>query len=556
MSESATFELASVFIERLCDLDPLLATALGVPGRDAEMTDFSPEGEAARADLCRDTLRSLDSVPAVDAPDRIAQSVLRERLELRLARFEAGRHLSDIAMYATPLQWIRSRFDAMPRESKEQREVIAERMAQVPAAIEGYRRALRAGLERGVPASRRQALVGARQARVFAGRGDAEPFFAALARGLSQDGEAPDLEVRAERASNAYAELAKWLQDEYAPAARERDGVGRERYALEARDHHGAELDLDDTYAWGLEELSRLRVEIDAAVREIEPGADLETVSAGLDDDPAYTITGFEGALAWHQELQDRALAELDGSEFDVPARARKIEVRAAPAGSGPAIHYSGPSEDFERPGRIWYPNTGRERIATWREVATAHHEGVPGHHLQVATALDSAAQLSRFQRLLGATSAYEEGWALYAERLMAELGYFDDPAPRLGLLLSQAFRAARVVVDLGLHLELETPEGVGQAGARWSRELAHGFLLPFHPSTPEDAWDEVDRYLGMPAQAISYKVGERYWLRAREVAREREGRDFNLRRWHNAALRAGPMGLEQLVREPLAYSR
>src|SRR5690242_19802066 len=148
-----------------------------------------------------------------------------------------------------------------------------------------------------------------------------------------------------------------------------------------------------------------------------------------------------------------------------------------APPGGAAAMYYTGPSEDFSRPGRTWYPTLGRTRFPLWGEVSIAYHEGVPGHHLQVGQVRHRSDRLSRPQRTSGA-SGYMEGWALYAERLMDELGYLTEPAYRLGMLRAQAMRAVRVIVDIGMHLELDIPAGQDfHPGERWTPELGQAFV-------------------------------------------------------------------------------
>jgi uncharacterized protein (DUF885 family) len=151
----------------------------------------------------------------------------------------------------------------------------------------------------------------------------------------------------------------------------------------------------------------------------------------------------------------------------------------------------------------------------------------------------------------MAGTSGHAEGWALYAERLMGELGYLDDPAFELGMLRAQAMRAVRVVVDLGLHLELTIP-GTERyhPGETWTPDLALPFVIDRSHFPPDFMASEVDRYLGLPGQAISYKVGERAWLGARDEARRRHGDGFDLKAFHAYALGLGPMGLDQLEGE------
>ncbi len=158
---------------------------------------------------------------------------------------------------------------------------------------------------------------------------------------------------------------------------------------------------------------------------------------------------------------------------------------------------------------------------------------------------------LSRFQRILTFISGHGEGWALYAERLMGELGYFENPDYYLGMLSAQALRCVRVVIDIGLHLELAIPQGESfHPGEKWNHDLMLDFASERTQRPREFLESEVIRYLGWPAQAISYKVGERKWLDAREAARQRDGASFSLKEFHSQTLALGPMGLDMLGAE------
>jgi uncharacterized protein (DUF885 family) len=254
------------------------------------------------------------------------------------------------------------------------------------------------------------------------------------------------------------------------------------------------------------------------------------------------------------QELSDQALADLRGVHFDIPDELMRLECKVAPPGGGTGAYYTGPSDDFSRPGRMWWSvPADREEFQTWREVSTVYHEGAPGHHLQVATAVHQAESLNRFQRLLAWVPGYGEGWALYAERLMREFGYLDDDGDLMGMLDAHLFRAARVIVDIGMHLKLTIPAGAGfHEGERWTPDLATEFMTTRTVTDPVQVRDEIDRYLGWPGQAPAYKLGERLWLSARDDLQARHGASFSLKDFHMAALRMGPMGLDTL-RERLA---
>ena len=204
------------------------------------------------------------------------------------------------------------------------------------------------------------------------------------------------------------------------------------------------------------------------------------------------------------------------------------------------------PSDDFTRPGRMWWSVPADvTTFSTWREKTTVYHEGVPGHHLQVAQTVYRSELLNRWRRLESWVSGHGEGWALYAERLMADLGCMDDPGNRMGLLDGQSMRAARVVIDIGVHCGFEAPAEVG--GSDWTYDKAWRFLSAHANMAEGFLRYELDRYLGWPGQAPSYKVGERIWLDSRAAAQARHGSAFDLKAFHTAALDLGSLGLDPL---------
>ncbi len=553
---SEVYEIADAFVERFAALHPLAATGEGITGHDHEMTDFSPDGIDERAEHNRAALRTLRAAPVTDDADRIAAGALAERLELSLEEHDAGERLRDVRILGSPIQGVRMVFDLVPRDTAEQWQVIAERLALVPQGLASIEAALTEGAHEGIVAARRQAVACAQQADVWAGLDGTRPFFLTMVDDYAQRDFAEPafqhrLEELATRATAAYAAMGRYLVDEYAPHAVEHDPVGRDRYSLYARDFTGIELDLDETYAWGWDELHRIEHAMQSVAERILPGADVDTVIEHLETDPNRAIEGVDQFRRWNQELLDTTVAELDGTHFDIPDPVKRVEAMIAPPGGAAAMYYTGPSEDFSRPGRTWYPTLGKTRFPLWGEVSICYHEGVPGHHLQIAQVRYLADSLSRYQRTLAGTSGHAEGWALYAERLMGELGYLDDPAYELGMLRAQAMRAVRVVVDIGMHLELRIPDNERYApGETWTPELALPFVIDRSKFPADFMASEVDRYLGLPGQAISYKVGERVWLGARDDARSRAGGSFDLKEFHRAALDLGPMGLGQLEDE------
>lgn len=553
---SKVYEIANGYVDRYAELNPVGATYAGIRGYDDRMTDYSPDGVAALAELAKSTAGQLRSAGVEGDLDRVAHDAILDDFQVQLQQYEAGEYLRDLNVIASPFQSIRQVFDLMPRDTEEGWRNIAIRLQLVPAALASYVATLRHGLSRRLVAAQRQALECSQQARVWSGGAGEAPYFQALLeefrRGAIRSAALErDLENGVSAASGAYADAGRFFTDEYWPRATPHDAVGRDRYALRARAFCGMDLDLDDTYRWGWDQLRSIEERMRETAERILPGQGLEAAKQYLNSDPARSIDGVDRFRGWMQEFVDRTTEELSAAHFHIPGPVKKVEAMIAPPGGALAMYYTGPSEDFSRPGRMWWPVDGKSTFPLWEEITTVYHEGVPGHHFQIGYTVFLSNRLSRYQRLLGGTSGHGEGWALYAERLMGELGYLENPDYYLGMLAAQALRSVRVVIDIGMHLELEIPaDSPFNPGARWTPELGLQFAIE-HSHAPERfIRSEIDRYLGWPGQAISYKVGERVWLAARDEARSRLGRRFDLREFHTRALQLGPMGLAQLKRE------
>ncbi|WP_413250445.1 DUF885 domain-containing protein [Sinomonas flava] len=565
---TAVDSIADSYTARLLELDPSLATELGFPGRETEYPDYSPAGHEAKAALARATLAELDTATAADPTDEVTLDAMRERLGLALEIHESGWKLAQLNNIESPAQGIRAIFDLMPTDTAEQWRHVAGRAANVPAALDGYLASLRAAAADGRVAAARQVRTVVGQARAYAEPGTG--FFAQLAQdarlgqtlesaasSTAHDAGAPlpddvaeALSRGCEAASRAYAAFADVLEAELLPQAPEKDAVGRERYALASRESLGAAVDLEETYAWGVEELDRLIQEQERVAEEIRPGASVEEAKEVLNADPARQLKGTDALRVWMQGLSDRAIADLADTHFDIPAPLRTLECRIAPTHEG-GIYYTGPSDDFSRPGRMWWSvPTGDDSFTTWSETTTVYHEGVPGHHLQVGTATYRRDMLNAWRRTICWVSGHGEGWALYAEKLMEELGYLSDPGDRMGMLDMQRMRAARVVFDIGVHLELEMPGRWGSGP--WTPEKGYTFLRANLPISEGQLRFEFTRYLGWPGQAPSYKVGQRLWEQVRADLAERAetaGHGFDLKEFHTRALNLGSVGLDTLRR-------
>ncbi|GAA0421833.1 DUF885 domain-containing protein [Streptomyces luteireticuli] len=551
--QSLPRQVADAYVDALTELDPITGTYLGVAASARRLPDFSPRGAQELADLARTTLERLAEAEKREGGDSDAERrcarLLRERLTAELAVHEADEHLRAVSNMHSPLHAVREVFTLMPLDTADDWAAVAERLRAVPAALEGWRASLAEGLERGLKGGPRQVATVLEQLAEWIGT-DGGWFADFTAEGPEEL--RAELDGAAAAATGALVAVRDWLRDVYAPGVEGApDVVGRERYARWSRYWNGTDLDLDEAYAYGWSEYHRLLGEMRAEAEKILPGARTPWEALAHLDEHGTHIEGVEEVREWLQGLMDEAIEALDGTHFELAERVKRVESRIAPPGGAAAPYYTQPSEDFSRPGRTWLPTMGHTRFPVYDLVSTWYHEGVPGHHLQLAQWTHVADRLSRYQATVGMVSANAEGWALYAERLMDELGFLTDPERRLGYLDAQMMRAARVIIDIGMHLELEIPaDSPFHPGERWTPALAQEFFGS-HSSRPADFVEsELVRYLGMPGQAIGYKLGERAWLTGREAARKRHGDTFDAKAWHMAALSQGSLGLDDLVDE------
>jgi hypothetical protein len=542
--------IANEFYEASLDLDPVLATEHGRTGVETLFGDYSPAGEEAYAKLVKKTLKKLDKVIPIDDTDLVTLDAMQERLTLTRQMRRAGLGRWQLNNLFSAPQQIRTSFDLMSRENERDWAHIAGRLANVPGAIDGFIQTLEAARAEGKVSPRRQVQIVIEQAEAYIADGG---FFDALAAEITAAAPAITEQARegAQAAKDGYRALITYLRDTLLPEAPSKDAVGRELYTLYSRESLGASIDLDETYAWGVQELERIITEQHTVASEIEPGASIERAKELLDMDPVRALHGTEALQEWMQTHADTAVEALAGTHFDIGGPMLNIECRIAPTHEG-GIYYTGPSPDFSRPGRMWWSvPEGDDTFATWRETSTVYHEGVPGHHLQISVATAMANTMNKWRANMMWTSGHGEGWALYAERLMDELGFLQDPGDRMGMLDAQRMRAARVVFDIGVHCELPIPDewaprlGV-EPGTVWTPELGYEFLVQNLEGSEGTIRFEFIRYLGWPGQAPSYKVGERIWLQLRQAAL---AQGDTLREFHTRALMLGSVGLDTLRR-------
>lgn len=539
MPETSIDALAEDYARHLAELYPVTASEIGLPGYADKLSDYSPDGAAALDALQADVLRRLDKLVPRSNQDRVTQDALVERLTVDRQLYATG--VVPLNNIASPVQDIRATFDLMPTETSEDWRNIAARLAKVDSALSGYRARLNRAVEDGLPPAQRQV-----EACIVQAQAAAENFFTDLVTSASQLPHTlyTDVDRSARQAAAAYADFATYLKEDLHGQARPYDAVGQDYYALASQEFLGSKIDLAETYAWGLAELDRIVDEQQRIADRVQPGLSIAQARQVFSADPARQLHGIEALREWMQDLSDSTIAAMK-QHFHIPAPMDYVEAMIAPTQDG-GIYYTGPSEDFSRPGRMWWSvPEGEDSFTTWQQTTTVFHEGVPGHHLQIATAMLNADQLNSWRRNWLWVSGHGEGWALYAEDLMKELGYLDDPGDYLGMLDAQRMRAARVVFDIGVHCGFKSPQSWG--GKTWDPETGFAFLQAHLNETPGVLAFEFVRYLGWPGQAPSYAVGKRIWQQIRAAHEQTPG--FDLKTFHTRALQLGSMGLDTLER-------
>ena len=537
--------------EALMQTYPEWATFVGDHRYGDRLHDASPAAIAAEFDAARQALVQARAIPrqSLSARDQASLDIFVYELEerLRTEPFVGYRSMSLGALggFHTGFAGL---LRASPAATRQQLEQVLARMAAYPRRVDQELARLREGLSLGwVPPREVLERVLRQIDGQLAPEIDESPFFDPFMR-QGRDIPAAEQEALKARGRQAVVEqvlpalrrLRAFVAGEYLAAAPPSGALGTypggaEVYAHEVRSSTTTELSPAQIHAIGLRELARLRGEMEAVMKDVKFEGDFAAFVLHLNTDPKFFHTGPEALLAGYRDIAKRIDPELPRLFAELPRAPYGVRAMPAHLGSERAEFYDGPALDGSEPGWFNANALAWRTRPTWGMETLVAHEAVPGHHLQIARAVELG-ELPRFRRGGGFT-VYSEGWALYAETLGPELGLYKDPYSRFGHLQWQAFRAARLVVDTGLH------------ALGWSRQRAIDFMVERTGEKPDLVAAEVDRYVSWPGQALAYMIGQLKIVELRDRAKARLGARFDIRQFHQVVLDQGSVPLPVLER-------
>jgi len=544
---STVDQLADGFWERFKQLNPITATINGDTRYDDTLPDPSPAGRAERRRLAEDMRAAAAAIPdeGLSVEDRITRDVLRVIGEIVIVQDDQRIDtLQVVDQMSGPQTLLPQLCQFQAADTAERLETFIARLRAYPKFMADNRELLREALAIGLTAPR----IVAERTIAQLERMLATPIDRAVIPSLVKVARDDDREaIRAVVRDEVYpadAAFLEALKGEYLAASRTDNGIwsapnGDALYATQILRWTTLPLDPRAVHRVGLDELDSIEAERRVIARAAGHGDDTKAYRRALAEDPANQPESRETLIARAVEDIGRARDAAPRMFRRVPrAECRVIPVEEYKERDAPFAYYYPPSADSTRPG-TYYVNTFDLPSRTYSRLAsTTYHEAIPGHHFQIALEGENTA-LNQFRRFAAryAGGAYIEGWGLYAERLSDEMGLYRNEAERFGMLDAQAWRAARLVVDTGMH------------ALRWTRQQSIDTLLAAG-LTETDAVIETDRYIAWPAQALTYKTGQREIERLRREIAARDGAPFDLREFHDQALGHGSMPLATLARE------
>ncbi len=540
------------------DSFPELATQVGAPGRDDRWTDLSIEAIAERQRDQRKFLADLEAIDAsgLDADARLDRELIRGALQQSIDGFEFPSEYLAISQLGGVQHRVPELLASMPTGSIADFENRLARLRAVPALVEQTLALLARGLASGITPPRITLRDVPQQVRdLITQDAAASPLlssFADLPKAIPEETRAA-LRRSAERTLvddvyPAYRSLLEYLEQTYRVGAREATSLsslpdGKRWYAYNVRYHTTTDLTPQEIHGIGLAEVERIRGEMEAIIRELEFDGDFAEFAEFLRTDPRFYFDARDDFLAAYRAICKRADPELVRLFGRLPRL--PYGVKAVPdykSKSAPTAYYEPGSLAAGRPDLFFANSYALDTRPRWEMEALSLHEAVPGHHLQIALAqeLEETHDLLKYSFY----SAFVEGWALYAESLGEEMGFYEDPYSKFGRLTYEIWRAIRLVVDTGIH------------ALGWSRERAIAYFEQNAPRDEHDVVVEVDRYIVWPGQALAYKIGELKIRELRNAAQRQLGPAFDVRAFHDQVLLRGAMPLDFLDRRIRAWAQ
>jgi len=544
---STVDQIADAFWERFKELSPVSATVNGDTRYDDRLPDPGPAGREAWRQLAQDMRDAAAAIPdeGLSVEDRITRDVIDVIGEIQLLELEQRMDmLQTVDQMGGPQTLLPQLTQFQPADTPERLEQFMARLHAYPAYMAENRAILREALSTGLTAPRIVTLRTIAQLERMLEIPIDQAVIPSLVRVASEDDREAIRAVVRDEIYPADAEFLEALRGEYLAASREENGLwsapnGDALYATQIRRWTTLDQDPRRVHEIGLEELETIEVERRAIARAAGFGDDTSAYRTSLAGDPANQAATKEILIARAVEDIERA-HELAPRMFRrIPvSQCRVIPVEEFKERDAPFAYYFPPSADTTRPG-TYYVNTYDLPSRTFSRLAsTTYHEAIPGHHFQIGLESENTS-LNNFRRFAAryAGGSYVEGWGLYAERLADEMGLYRNDAERFGMLDAQAWRAARLVVDTGMH------------ALEWPRQRSIDTLLAAG-LTETDAVIETDRYICWPAQALTYKTGQLEIERLRRQIAARDGAAFDLREFHDQVLGHGSLPLATLARE------
>ncbi|MFP5316784.1 MAG: DUF885 domain-containing protein [Acidimicrobiia bacterium] len=546
MADPELRALAEEYWDALLEVNPTTATVLGDHRFDDRIEDLSAEAEAEARRRWSGLRDRLAAVPedGLDSDDRVTHGQLATELDQAVAAVDQRLvELQSDQMTGYHVGVLQT-LPVMSAPDGQAAAMLLERFRKVPTALDQAAQRYVDGAAAGrTPA----AICISRAANMLEGY-LASPLesdvFVTLAGEGAEAVRGELADVARDLIRPAYARMVETLRDRLLPVARDDEHCGLSWiddgpaiYATLVSQHTTLDLPPEEIHAIGMEEVTeKLPAEYAEVGGRLFGTSDPAEVLQRLRTDPALRYSSGDQILADARDAFEHAMAAMGDWFGRLPQAPCSIEV--VPeflAPDSPSAYYFPPPGDGSR-GGTYYVNTDKpENKARYETASIAFHEAIPGHHLQLAIAVELT-DLPRFRRFSLGNTAYVEGWGLYAERLAEDMGLYDDDLERIGMLAADSIRACRLVVDTGIH------------ALGWSRAKAIEFMAANTPVSVDEVTIEVDRYIGMPGQALAYKLGQREILRLRESSRATLGAGFDIKGFHDAVLGSGAVSLPVLA--------